>query len=29
MDKLGQTFRLFNKLENDNYYRAFQLVSRK
>ena len=25
----GQTFRLFNKLENDNYYRAFQLVSRK
>lgn len=25
----GQSFRLFNKLENDNYYRAFQLVSRK
>jgi len=25
----GQSFKLFNKLENDNYYRAFQLVSRK
>lgn len=25
----GQSFRLFNKMENDNYYRAFQLVSRK
>ena len=25
----GQSFRLFNKLENDNYYRAFQLVERK
>ena len=25
----GQSFRLFNILENDNYYRAFQLVSRK
>ena len=25
----GQSFRLFNKLENDNYSRAFQLVSRK
>ena len=25
----GQSFRLFNKLENDNYYRAFQLVGRK
>lgn len=25
----GTSFRLFNKLENDNYYRAFQLVSRK
>ena len=25
----GQSFKLFNKLENDNYYRAFQLVRRK
>ena len=25
----GQSFRLFNKLDNDNYYRAFQFVSRK
>ena len=25
----GQSFKLFNKLDNDNYYRAFQLVSRK
>ena len=25
----GQSFKLFNRLENDNYYRAFQLVSRK
>lgn len=25
----GQSFKLFNKLENDNYYRAFQFVSRK
>lgn len=25
----GQSFKLFNKLENDNYYRAFQLVDRK
>ena len=25
----GQSFRLFNKLENDNYYRAFQFVDRK
>ncbi len=25
----GQSFRLFNILENDNYYRAFQLVNRK
>lgn len=25
----GQSFKLFNKLENDNYYRAFQLVGRK
>ena len=25
----GQSFRLFNKLENDNYYRAFQFVGRK
>ena len=24
----GQSFKLFNKLENDNYYRAFQFVSR-
>jgi len=25
----GQSFKLFNKLENDNYYRAFQFVGRK
>lgn len=25
----GQGFKLFNKLENDNYYRAFQFVGRK
>ena len=25
----GQSFKLFGKLDNDNYYRAFQLVSRK
>ena len=25
----GQSFKLFNRLENDNYYRAFQFVSRK
>lgn len=25
----GQSFQLFNKLENDNYYRAFQFVGRK
>lgn len=25
----GQKFQLFNKLENDNYYRAFQFVERK
>lgn len=25
----GQSFKLFNILENDNYYRAFQFVSRK
>lgn len=25
----GQSFNLFNVLENDNYYRAFQIVSRK
>lgn len=25
----GQSFRLFNKLESDNYYRAFELVERK
>ena len=25
----GQSFKLFNKLESDNYYRAFQLISRK
>ena len=25
----GQSFKLFNKLENDNYYRAFQFVDRK
>lgn len=25
----GQNFKLFNKLENDNYYRAFQFVGRK
>lgn len=24
----GQSFKLFNKLENDNYYRAFQFVER-
>ena len=24
----GQSLKLFNKLENDNYYRAFQLISR-
>jgi len=26
---INQGLQLFNKLENDNYYRAFQLVSRK
>ncbi len=25
----GQSFKLFNRLENDNYYRAFQFVGRK
>lgn len=25
----GQSFKLFDKLENDNYYRAFQFISRK
>lgn len=25
----GQSFKLFNRLENDNYYRAFQFVDRK
>ncbi len=25
----GQSLKLFNRLENDSYYRAFQLVSRK
>lgn len=25
----GQSFKLFDKLENDNYYRAFQFVGRK
>ena len=25
----GQSFKLFNQLENDNYYRAFQFVERK
>lgn len=25
----GQSFKLFNKLENDNYYRAFEFVGRK
>lgn len=25
----GQSFKLFNSLENDNYYRAFQFVGRK
>lgn len=25
----GQSFKLFNRLENDNYYRAFQFVERK
>lgn len=25
----GQKFRLFNKFDNDNYYRAFELVERK
>ncbi len=25
----GQSFKLFNVLENDNYYRAFQFISRK
>jgi hypothetical protein len=25
----GQSFKLFNKLEPDNYYRAFQLIDRK
>ena len=25
----GQSFKLFKILDNDNYYRAFQLVSRK
>lgn len=25
----GQSFSLFNKLDSDNYYRAFQIVSRK
>lgn len=25
----GQSFKLFNKLSNDNYYRAFQFVDRK
>lgn len=25
----GQSFKLFNKLENDNYYRAFPFVDRK
>lgn len=25
----GQSFRLFNKLNNDNYYRAFQFIGRK
>ena len=25
----GQSFKLFNRLENDNYYRALQFVGRK